>query len=71
MKAVVERVARSSGAAIAVNEVDITLDPELEAAYRLEVPVLMIDGKKAAKYRMSEDELRRVLAGRAGEAGYR
>ena len=66
MKAIVERVARAAGAAVAVDEIDITTDPKLEAAYGLEIPVLMIDGKKAAKYRVSEDELRRVLAARAG-----
>jgi glutaredoxin len=66
MKAIVERVARSAGAAVAVDEIDITTDLKLEAAYGLEIPVLMIDGKKAAKYRVSEDELRRVLAARAG-----
>ena len=29
--------------------------------YGLEIPVLMIDGKKMAKYRVSEEELRRML----------
>jgi len=28
--------------------------------------VLFVAGKKAAKYRIGEEELRRVLAGRAG-----
>lgn len=70
MKAVVERVARSSGAAVAVEEIDITTDPQLEAAYSLEIPVLMIDGNKAAKYRVAEEELRRILKARSGEAGY-
>jgi hypothetical protein len=69
MKAVVERVARSSSAPIGVDEIDITTDPELEAAYSLEIPVLMIDGKKAAKYRVSEVELRRILAARGDGAG--
>jgi hypothetical protein len=69
MKAVVERVARSSGVAIAVDEIDITTDPELETAYGLEIPVLMIDRKKAAKYRVSEEELTRMLLARAGRAG--
>ena len=42
---------------------------DLEALYGLEIPVLMVDGKKAAKYRVTEAELRRILAGRAGGAG--
>ncbi len=42
----------------------------------VEIPVLMADGKKVAKYRIGEAELRRVLtmrgrlrAGGAGQAG--
>jgi thiol-disulfide isomerase/thioredoxin len=64
MKAVVERVARSVPLTIEV--VDITTDPVLEARYSLEIPVLLIEGKRAAKYRVSEDELTRILSGRTG-----
>ena len=67
MKAIVERVARSVPLMMAV--VDISTDPQLEALYGLEIPVLLIDGKKAAKYRIAEVELRRILRTRAGEAG--
>jgi|RhiMetdeSRZDD1v2_1073273.scaffolds.fasta_scaffold935722_2 Glutaredoxin-like domain (DUF836) len=67
MKAIVERVARSVPLMMAV--VDISTDPQLEALYGLEIPVLLIDGKKAAKYRVTEEELRRQLRGRAGKAG--
>lgn len=67
MKAVVGRVARH--VPIALAEVDISLDRELEALYGLEIPVLMIDGRKAAKYRVTEGELRRILEGRTGKAG--
>ena len=35
--------------------------------YGVEIPVLMVDGKKAAKYRISEAELRRVLLARDRE----
>jgi len=31
----------------------------------MEIPVLLVDGKKAAKYRITEDELRSILASRA------
>ena len=67
MKAVVQRVAGSSPVAIEI--VDISTDPQLEARYGLEIPVLLVDGKKAAKYRVTEEELRRILAVRAGKAG--
>jgi glutaredoxin len=67
MKAVVQRVAREMP--ITMETVDISSDPELEARYGLEIPVLLVDGKKAAKYRVSEEELTRILAGRAGGPG--
>ena len=33
---------------------------ELEARYGLEIPVLLVNGKKAAKYRVTEEELTRI-----------
>ena len=67
MKAVVDRVARS--VPLTMEVVDISTDPQLEALYGLEIPVLLINGRKAAKYRVTEEELRRQLTGRAGKAG--
>jgi hypothetical protein len=64
MKAVVANVARTIP--LSMTEVDISTDPLLEAQYGLEIPVLMVEGKKAAKYRVGEDELRKILAGPAG-----
>ena len=64
MKAVVHTVARSIP--LILEEVDISTDPALEARYGLEIPVLLVDGRKAAKYRIGEGELRKLLAGRAG-----
>ena len=66
MKAVVERVGRS--VAIALEEIDISTDPVLEARYGVDIPVLLVGGRKAAKYRVTEEELRRILSARAGEA---
>ena len=63
MKAVVERVARTSTPVPTIEVIDISSDPELEALYGLEIPVLMVNGKKAAKYRVTEDGLRRMLSG--------
>ena len=66
MKAVVRRVAESIPLKpVNVVEIDISTDPELEALYGLEIPVLMVEGKKAAKYRIEEAYLMRLLAGRA------
>jgi glutaredoxin len=68
MKMLVHRVvaARGSGAATTLDEVDISTDRELLALYGLEIPVLLIDGTKVAKYRVSEKELRRILEARSG-----
>jgi len=41
--------------------VDITGDPELEAEYRAELPVLRVNGRKAVKYRISTPALRQRL----------
>ncbi len=67
MKAIVNRVAQSIP--LQLEEIDISTSQELEDRYGLEIPVLLVGGKKAAKYRLREEELRRILAGRAGEAG--
>ena len=62
MKALVQRVARTRGDAIALDEIDISTDPDLESRYGLEIPVLMLNGRKIAKYRISEAALTRALA---------
>ena len=62
MKAVVKNVARTIP--LTLEEIDISADAALEAQYGLEIPVLMIGGKKAAKYRIAEDALVRILTSR-------
>lgn len=62
MKATVDRVARSVASSVEV--IDISTDPEIEARYGLEIPVLLVNGTKAAKYRVTEEELTRILKGR-------
>ena len=69
MKAVVARVVRELETPVTIDEVDISIDADLEARYGLEIPVLLIDGKKAAKYRVTEGELTRILRGRSGASG--
>jgi Glutaredoxin-like domain (DUF836) len=59
MKAVVERVKVER--AFELREVDISGDPELEGRYGTEIPVLELDGKKIAKYRIDEGTLRRAV----------
>ena len=66
MKAVVRRAVSVSGVAVTIDEIDISTDPALEERYGIEIPVLCVDGKKAAKYRVGEEELAQILAARLG-----
>ena len=62
MKVVVARVA--GAIPLSLQEIDISTDPTLEARYGLEIPVLLVEGKKAAKYTVTETELTRLLKGK-------
>jgi hypothetical protein len=62
MKIVITRVARTLP--LTLDVIDISTDADLEARYTLDIPVLLVNGRKAAKYRISEDELRRLLTAR-------
>lgn len=42
-------------------EIDIDADPELLRQYNDQVPVVLIDGRKAFKYRLDEKEFLRRL----------
>lgn len=64
MKLLVQRIGASIP--IVIEEIDISINPELEQLYGLEIPVLFVAGKKVAKYRVSESDLRRILTSRAG-----
>jgi hypothetical protein len=61
MKIVVQRVARSASEPVTIEILDISTDATLEARYGLEIPVLLINGRKAAKYRVTEEVLRKWL----------
>ena len=61
MKAVVQRVTRAAAVPTTIEEIDISTDAGLEARYGMEIPVLLIDGRKAAKYRITEEALTRLL----------
>ena len=56
MKELADRVARDYSAR--VETVDIDLDRELVRHYDVEVPVLFVNGRKFAKYRVGEARLR-------------
>lgn len=60
MREVVDAVRREAG--FDLDEVDVDGDPALVAAYGEEVPVLLVNGRKAFKYRVSPRELRARLA---------
>ncbi len=45
-------------------EVNIDSDSQRRQEYNDEVPVVFINGRKAFKYRMDEDQFLRALAGR-------
>ena len=51
-----------------VEEVDISDDPDLEASFGLMVPVLMLDGRMAARGRVSDRLLRKRLRSLLSEA---
>ncbi len=55
MRAVVEVVRRDMP--FELEEVDVDGDPALVAAYGEEVPVLLVNGRKAFKFRVSAREL--------------
>ena len=66
MKAVIARVAREHAVDVTLEEIDISTDADLESRYGTEIPVLLLNGRKVAKYRVSEGELARMLRARHG-----
>lgn len=59
MKQQVAPLAREFSATL--READIDADPALRAQFDTEVPVLFLDGRKIAKYRVDPGQLRRQL----------
>jgi hypothetical protein len=60
MKEIVAPVARELGCTL--EQIDISGNPGLEAQYGTEIPVLLVNGHKAFKYRVTERALRQRLA---------
>jgi hypothetical protein len=53
-----------------VEEIDVDESADLRRRYGHEVPVLMIDGRKAFKYRATVEELRKKLTGNLQSRDY-
>jgi glutaredoxin len=64
----VQSNAAEQGADFEWRDVDIDADPELRRKYNDEIPVVFIDGRRAFKYRMSEPDFLRALAGRCASS---
>jgi glutaredoxin len=64
MREVVERVVASAD--VTLVEEDVRSDPGWRD-YRLEIPVLLLDGAEIARHRVGEEDLRRLLAARGVE----
>jgi hypothetical protein len=64
MKALVAQVVEELRLPARLDEVNIETEPQLEARYGTEIPVLLVDGKKVAKYRVTRTELLRILRAR-------
>ena len=67
MKALVERTVRAAAVSATIEEVDISTDATLDERYGPEIPVLLVNGRKAAKYRITEEELQRILQAKSDE----
>ena len=62
VKAVLARARRKTD--FTLREVDIDSDPALVAEYNDQVPVVAINGRKAFKYHLKEDDFLKVLQAR-------
>jgi glutaredoxin len=60
MKTIVRRV-QHGRPDISFEEIDISKDAVLLDRYGVEIPVLMIDGRKVGKYRITETALKEML----------
>ncbi len=65
MHAVIERVRAERPFELVVIDLDTEAPTDKRAAYDWEVPVLEIDGRKVAKYRIDEARLKRLLSEQA------
>ena len=66
MKAIVAEV--QTDTLFTLTEIDISAQPELEARFGQDIPVLLINDRKAFKYRLTAGALRRRLRRSGAEA---
>jgi len=59
MRGVVAPVAAELG--LALSERDVRSDPDLDALYRHDIPVLLLDGREVARHRVTAADLRARL----------
>jgi len=59
MKTTIKKFSKKT--AVDLRIVDISNNATLETQYGQEIPVLFVDGRKIAKYRISEQELQEAL----------
>jgi glutaredoxin len=69
LKATVQRAMRLSREPVRLQEIDISNDADLEARYGVDIPVLLVNGTKAAKHRVTEREVTRMLNARSDGSG--
>jgi glutaredoxin len=65
MRETVAPVAAELG--LVLEERDLRADAEIEALYRFDIPVLMLDGREIARHRVTADALRARVAEIASE----
>jgi len=68
MREVVSPVAAELGLALA--ERDVRSDPELDALYRNDIPVLLLGGREVARHRVSTADLRARLRAMRSRSPY-
>lgn len=69
MEAVVRELAEDG--AVRWRRVDVDSDADLQSSYGDQVPVLLVNGRKAFKYRVAPEDLRRRIAAEQGRPGRR
>ena len=68
-RAVIETVLAGTGDTFI--ERDIDAEPELKARYWEQIPVVLVDGRQIASWRVDPDRLQAALAGRPGRSAGR
>ena len=61
-KEVINKVQKSSQFSFQVEEIDITTDALIYERFKEEIPVIFVNGKKAFKYRVAAEALKKKLA---------